>query len=258
MMTGAQFVSEFTRALHDRTIFAFKDYCRNCDTFILDDVTALGGKRATCDEFIQLVSDLRNAGKNIVLTACTAPNNLTGFDRRAQSVMASGLVADVVAPNANVRRVMLMRAGVSANVATELASRTSADGHLISGIATKIKTYTDLMGASVDMTVASRLLADTLQRAKTPLAMVRNMCEKLGVSYDAVCGRGRARALVIARQTMMAVLKGATNLSLAEIGGYVGGRDHATVVYGLAQIEKQKQSDLVLAAQINQMVSEYK
>lgn len=258
MMTGAQFVSEFTRALHDRTIFAFKDYCRNCDTFILDDVTALGGKRATCDEFIQLVSDLRNAGKNIVLTACTAPNNLTGFDRRAQSVMASGLVADVVAPNANVRRVMLMRAGVTSDVATELASRTSADGHLISGIATKIKTYTDLMGASVDMTVASRLLADTLQRAKTPLAMVRNMCEKLGVSYDAVCGRGRARALVIARQTMMAVLKGATNLSLAEIGGYVGGRDHATVVYGLAQIEKQKQSDLVLAAQINQMVSEYK
>lgn len=258
MMTGAQFVSDFTRALHDHTIFAFKDYCRNCDTFILDDVAALGGKRATCEEFIQLISDLRNAGKNVVLTANTTPNNLTGFDRRAQSVMASGLVADVTAPNANVRRVMLMRAGVTSDVATELASRTAADGHLVSGIATKVKTYAELMGTTVDMTVASRLLADTLQRAKTPIAMVRNMCEKLGVSYDAVCGRGRARALVIARQTMMAVLKGATNLSLAEIGGYVGGRDHATVVYAIAQIEKQKQGDLVLAAQINQMISEYK
>ena len=46
-MSAAQFVSEFTRALHDRTIFAFKDYCRNCDTFILDDVQVLAGKRAT-------------------------------------------------------------------------------------------------------------------------------------------------------------------------------------------------------------------
>ena len=54
MMSGSQFVSEFARALHDRTIFAFKDYCRNCDTFILDDVQVLSGKRATCDEFLQL------------------------------------------------------------------------------------------------------------------------------------------------------------------------------------------------------------
>ncbi len=258
MMSGGEFISEFTRALHDRTIFAFKDYCRNCDTFIMDDVQMLAGKRATCEEFLQLVVDLRNAGKNIVLTANAAPSNLTGFDHRAKSLLASGLVADVVAPNANVRRVILMRSGVSGDVATELASRTAADGHLVHGIATKIKTYTELMGTSVDMTVASRLLADTLQRAKTPIAMVRNMCEKLGVSYDAICGRGRARALVLARQTMMAVLKGATNLSLSEIGQYVGGRDHATVVYAIAQVEKQKQGDLVLTAQINQLIAECK
>ncbi len=258
VMTGGTFVSEFTRALHDRTVFAFKDYCRNCDTFIMDDVQMLAGKRATCEEFMQLIVDLRAAGKNIVLTANAAPNNLTGFDRRAQSLLASGLVADVAAPNANVRRVMLMRAGVASDVAGELAARTASDGHLVAGIATKIKTYSELMGTAVDMDVASRLLADTLQRAKTPLAMVRNMCEKLCVSYDAICGRGRARSLVMARQTMMAVLKSATNLSLAEIGKYVGDRDHATVVYAIAQIEKLKQSDLVLAAQINQLIAECK
>ena len=57
---------------------------------------------------------------------------------------------------------------------------------------------------------------------------------------------------------MMAVLKGATKLSLSEIGNYVGGRDHATVMYGLRQIEKQAASDLVLNAQINDMIAEYK
>ena len=258
MMTGGNFVSEFARALHDRTIFAFKDYCRNCDTFIMDDVQMLAGKRATCEEFMQLIMDLRSAGKNIVLTANAAPGNLTGFDRRAQSLMASGLVADMVQPNENVRRVMLLRAGVASDVATELAHRTAADGHLVRGVIMKIKTYNDLMGMPVDMNVASRLLADTLQRAKTPISMVRAMCEKLGVSYDAVCGRGRSRALVMARQVMMAVLKSATGLSLSEIGGYVGGRDHATVVYAISQIEKQKQTDLVLAAQINQLVAECK
>ena len=256
LMNGGQFVADFTRSLHDRTVFAFKDYCRNCDTFILDDVQSLAGKKATMDEFLQLVIDLKAAGKNVVLTSNAAPNNLTGFDRRAQSLLASGLVIDVVAPNAHVKSVLLRRAGVASDVADELAARIANDGHLVAGVATKIQAYSELMGAAVDMDVASRLLSDTLQRAKTPLAMVKNMCEKLGVSYEAVCGNGRSRNLVLARQTMMAVLKGATGLSLAEIGNYVGGRDHATVLYAVRQIEKQKANDLLLAAQIQQLINE--
>ena len=255
-MSGGQFVSEFTRSLHDRTVFAFKDFCRNCDTFILDDIQALAGKRATCEEFAQLVVDLRAAGKNIVLTANVAPNNLTGLDRRIQSLVASGLVADVVAPNKSVRRVMLTRAGVASDVADMIASRMSADGHLVGGVAMKIKTYGELMGTAVDIDVAQRLLADTLQKAKTPIAMVKQMCEKLAVSYDAVCGKGRSRAVVLARQIMMTVLKNATDMSLVEIGRVCGDRDHATVLYSIGQIEKLKQSDLMLSAQIDQLISE--
>jgi chromosomal replication initiator protein len=114
------------------------------------------------------------------------------------------------------------------------------------------------MGADVDMNVAQRLLADTLQRAKTPNELVRNMCEKLAVSYDAVCGAGRSRSLVLARQIMMVVLKNVTGLSLNEIGNFVGGRDHATVLYAIRQIEKQQASDLVLSAQIQQLIAECK
>ena len=184
-----------------------------------------------------------------------APNNLTGFDRSAQSLLASGLVADVCAPNAHVKSVMLMRAGICSDVANAIASRVANDGHLIAGIATKIKTYADLMGTSVDMDVAQRLLADTLQKTKTPSAMVREMCEKLAVSYDAVCGNGRTRSLVLARQIMMVVLKNVTGLSLSEIGNFVGGRDHATVLYAIRQIEKQQTSDLVLSSQIQQLIN---
>ena len=258
MMSGSQFVSEFARALHDRTIFAFKDYCRNCDTFILDDVQVLSGKRATCDEFLQLIIDLRAAGKNIVLVADAAPGNLTGFDHRAQSLLASGLVADVVAPTRAVRCQMFERAGVNANVANMIAGRILADGHVIAGVLNKINAYREIMGESIDENVAERILADTLKKSHSPIAIVKSMCDKLGVSYDAVCGTGRARALVLARQMMMVVLKNATGLSLSEIGQYVGGRDHATVMYGIDRIEKLKLNDLVLSAQLSQMIDEYK
>lgn len=255
MMSGGQFVSEFARSLRDKTIFAFKDYCRNCDMFILDDVCALSGKRATMDEFLQLLTDLRCAGTSVVLTANAAPNALTGFDRRMQSLFASGLVVDVVAPNAYVRRAMLKRADVDADVADELSKQIAADGHLVNGIISKIKTYTELMGERVDMNVAGRLLGDILNKNKTPLMMVKSMCEKMCVSYDEICGTSRARRLVRARQIMMAVLKNVTNLSLTEIGNVCGGRDHATVVYALSQIENQKTSDLILNAEIADLVN---
>lgn len=257
-MTGAQFVSEFTRSLKEHNVFAFKDFCRKCDTFILDDVQALSGKKASTEEFAQLVVDLRNAGKNVVLTANAMPGNLTGFDRHVQSLLASGLVADVCAPNAHVKSVMLKRAGVRGDVVDALAARVANDGHQIAGVATKIKAYVELMGAEVDMAIAQRLLADSLQASKTPSTLVREMCEKLGVSYDAVCGSGRSRSLVLARQVMMVVLKEATQLSLTEIGNFVGGRDHATVLYAIKQIEKQKANDLVLSAQIQQLIAEAK
>jgi len=258
MMSGAMFVSEFARALHDRTIFAFKDYCRNCDTFILDDVQVLAGKRATCEEFLQLIMDLRASGKNIVLTSNAAPGNLTGFDRRAQSLFASGLVADVVAPTRMVRAKIFERAGLDAKLANTIAGRVIADGHVVAGVVNKISAYTEIMGENVNETIVEKLLADTLKKSKSPIVMVKSMCEKLGVSYDAVCGTGRARALVLARQMMMVVLKNVTDLSLAEIGEYVGGRDHATVMYGIDRIEKLLATDLVMSATISEMIAEYK
>lgn len=254
MMSGGQFVADFARSLREKTIFSFKDFCRNCDMFILDDVCALAGKRATMDEFLQLLTDLHNMGKSVVLTANVAPNALTGFDRRMQSLFASGLVVDITAPNAYVRRAMLNRAGVDSFVSDELSKRISADGHLVDGVINKIKTYTELMGERVDMDVAARLLTDVLHKNKTPLMMVKSMCEKMCVSYDEICGASRARRLVRARQIMMAVLKSATNLSLTEIGNVCGGRDHATVVYALSQIESQKMSDLILNSEIDDLI----
>lgn len=253
LMSGGQFIADFARALRDHTIFSFKDYCRDCDTFILDDICALSGKRVTTEEFMQLVLDLRDAGKNIVLTSSVAPNALTGFDRRIQSVLGSGLVVDVTAPNTFVRRNMLLKSGIDRDVAEELSKSLAGDGHLVNGVISKIKTYEELMGSHVDMEIASRLLGDVLSKNKTPLSMVKSMCEKFGVSYNEVCGNSRARRLTRVRQMMMYVLKNSTNLSLTEIGNVCGGRDHATVVYAISQIENQKSSDLMLVAEIAEM-----
>jgi chromosomal replication initiator protein len=254
MMTGAQFVSEFLRAINEKSVFAFKDFCRNCDTFILDDVQTLAGKRACTDEFLALVLDLQRAGVNVVLTANAAPGSLSGFDRRVQSVFASGLTADLTAPTKSVRRVMLSRGGMPVDVADVLAARVAADGHLVAGVIKKVSAYAELMNEKITTEIAERLLADTLQKNKTPLGMVRAMCEKMGVSFEAVASAARQRSIVRARQIMMFALKSATKLSLSEIGRVLGDRDHATILYGINQIDAARKTDLILGAEIEQMI----
>ncbi|MCL1902553.1 MAG: DnaA/Hda family protein [Alphaproteobacteria bacterium] len=258
MMTGAGFVSEFQRAITMRTVFAFKDFVRDCDTFILDDVQILCGKRATSEEFMTLIIDLAKSGKNVVLTSNVAPAQLSGFDRRMQSVLASGLVVDLVAPNKAVRKNMLTRAGVSGDVAETLSGRIGANGHLVSGVSTKISAWRDIMNADVTVDIAEKLLADCLSKQKTPLSSARAMAARLGISFEDIASKSRRAAVVRARMIMMTALKSATNLSLAEIGRILGDRDHATVLYGLATVEKLKQTDLMIAAEIQQMIEECK
>ncbi len=253
-MTGATFVSEFVRAMKEGSVFAFKDFCRNCDTFILDNIQELAGKRKSCEEFLQLMLDLRERGTDILITSNTSPSNLSGFDKRLLSMLASGLTADIASPTMNVKKTMLVRSGVALNVAENLAQRLNGNGHLIAGVAKKINTYAELMGEKVTMQVAEKLLSDSLEKQKTPLASVQKMCEMLGVSFDEMCGKGRSKTLVRARQIMMFALKSGTTLSLSEIGRLCGDRDHATVLYAISQIKKLQTSDLIISAQISQMI----
>jgi chromosomal replication initiator protein len=64
----------------------------------------------------------------------------------------------------------------------------------------------------------------------------------------------RTKPIVFARQKIMCALKISTNLTLAEIGRLVGGRDHASVLYAMAQIEKIKQTDMLLEAELSELM----
>jgi chromosomal replication initiator protein len=255
-LTAAQFVSEFLRAISEKTIFAFKDFVRNCDMLIIEDIQGLIGKRASGEEFRDLMSDMIRMGKSVLITSNAAPAALTGFDRGLQAMLASGLVADMAAPDATTCAKIMVASGMDSDIASSLAGKMRADGHLAVGAAKKVAAYRELMDCEVTFEVAERLLADAIKKTRSPLGIAREMSQKLGVAFEEIESSSRTRTVVRARQIIMCALKQTTTLSLTEIGRVLGDRDHTTVLYGLAQIEKQKETDLVLSAEIEMLIKE--
>ncbi len=68
-----------------------------------------------------------------------------------------------------------------------------------------------------------------------PDTLINIALGELGISSDELRGPGRAAPLAHARQLVMLLLREECSLSLSEIGQLLGGRDHTTVLYGVAR-----------------------
>jgi len=223
---------------------------RKFDTFIMDDVQSLAGKRASVEEFASTLNDLIRMGKNVVLSCNIAPGQITDFDKRLVSLLASGLSVDLTAPDTETAEKILVRFGVPESLAKKISARVPKNGHMVAGISKKISAWAELGCGELTEEIVEKLLGDVLIKQNTPEAVVKNCCAKLGVAHADIMSGIRTRRIVFARQKIMAALKISTPLSLAQIGRLVGGRDHASVLYALAQIEKAKETDMLLDSEI--------
>ena len=74
---------------------------------------------------------------------------------------------------------------------------------------------------------------------------------RFNLSISQLLSKCRERNLVIPRQIAIHLSRKLTNLSLSEIGGYIGGRDHSTVIHADNKISEilQKDKNLQLTIQ---------
>jgi len=119
-----------------------------------------------------------------------------------------------------------------------------------------------------------------INRVESPMTVISvpepsaTICPSLAIIIDAVAKRfgvtpldiksdRRPRNLVVPRQTFMYLARRLTIKSLPQIGLYIGGRDHTTIMHGVARIEQLRgdnaeldQSIRELEIIINQMAAE--
>jgi chromosomal replication initiation ATPase DnaA len=77
------------------------------------------------------------------------------------------------------------------------------------------------------------------------LELVDNVCALRGVTRDELCGRDRSRAVAAARHELWALIYDHRErfYSFAEIGRFFG-RDHTSVIHGIAAHRRRTPRDL--------------
>ncbi len=244
---------EFVAAMRARDTHSFKAKLRGVDLLMIDDLQFVAGKDATQEECLHTINAFMDAGKRVVIACDRSPALLDGIDPRLLSRLGSGLVADIKAPEEELRHAILAAKCADApgttvpeDVLDLLAGRLRGSVRELEGALNRLLAYAQLTGEGIDMAFARatlgemlagparRVTIDDIQRAVSTHFEVKQL--------DLVSAR-RAQAIARPRQVAMYLAKKLTTRSLPEIGRKFGNRDHSTVIHAVRRIEDLRGTD---------------
>ncbi|MDB5722923.1 MAG: dnaA, partial [Alphaproteobacteria bacterium] len=259
-MSAEKFTVEFLAALRANDTIKFKQQLRSADLLMIDDVQFIAGKESTQEEFFHTMNEIISAGRRFVISSDRAPQDLDGLEPRILSRLSWGLVADINAPDLELRHSIIMKkletlpdVDVPEDVVMFLAKRINSNVRELEGALNRIAAYAMMQNRVIDIEFVTEVLSNIL-RANQRRISIDEIQSKVSEHYRIrkaeMTSARRAREVARPRQVAMYLSKQLTPRSLPEIGRRFGGRDHTTVIHAVRQIEKLRAQDAELDADI--------
>ncbi|MEZ5989475.1 MAG: chromosomal replication initiator protein DnaA [Planctomycetota bacterium] len=257
------FVNQFISAVQNGDLESFRFKYRKVDMLLIDDVQFLEGKTRTQEEFFHTFNSLHNAGRQIVLTSDRGPKEIATLQERLVSRMRWGMVMKIEPPCFETRIAIVKRkAGlrgydVSPEVACAIAEAIDTNIRELEGAVTKVIGLANLSGRRIDLPLVHEALRDLLPRRTgvTVQEILEAVSREFGVTAREIQGKRRSKSVVLARQVAMHQARKLTSLSLEQIGGFFGGRDHSTVLHSIKKVDAALETDRDLAQRIQRLAS---
>ena len=259
-MSAEKFMVEFVAALRANETIAFKQQLRSADLLMIDDVQFIAGKESTQEEFFHTMNEIISAGRRLVISSDRAPQDLDGIEPRILSRLSWGLVADINAADLELRFNIIVKkletlpeVKVPDEVVMYLAKRISSNVRELEGALNRIAAYAMMSGRPIDIDFTNEVLANILRANQRRISIDEiqsRVSDHYRIRKAEMTSARRAREVARPRQVAMYLSKQLTPRSLPEIGRRFGGRDHTTVIHAVRQIEKLRQSDAELDADI--------
>ena len=267
-ISAERFMYQFVKSIKANDMVKFKEYFRNTDILIIDDIQFMNGKEAMQEEFFHTFNALLDKGSQVVISADRAPNKLSRIQDRIKSRFAGGLVVDIQKPDYELRSKIVKQKTEELNVF--YSNQINISEEIQKFISTEITTsIRELVGAINRVVSFSRIynkipnlsevkvvLKDLLNigENKVTIDLIQStVCKFFKISKNEMLSSRRSRYLVRPRQTAIYLTKILTSKSLPEIGREFSNRDHTTIIHSVKTIEKLKEKDQEMNNNINNL-----
>ena len=248
---ASEYVSDVVRAYQQKSFEEFKRYYHSLDLLLIDDIQFFAGKSRTQEEFFYLFNTLIEAHKQVVITCDKYPKEIEGFEERLISRFGWGLTVALEPPELEMRVAILLAKAAAVGmrmdeqVAFFIAKHIRSNVRELEGALKRILAYVSFHGGEINLTLAKDALRDLLAVQNRQISIEniqKTVADYYKIRVSDMHSKKRSRAVARPRQVAMALSKELTQLSLPEIGGNFGGRDHTTVLHACRQIAKLRES----------------
>ena len=267
-ISAERFMYQFVKSIKSNEMVKFKDYFRNTDILLIDDIQFMNGKEAMQEEFFHTFNALLDKNSQIIISADRPPNKLSRIQERIKSRFSGGLVVDIQNPDYELRYKIIKSKTeelrfsysnqiiISEELQKFLSNEINTSIRELVGALNRIVSFTRIYNKVPSLAEAKVILKDLLNLTenKVDIDTIQTLvCKFYKISKNEMLSPRRSRYLVRPRQTAIYLAKMLTSKSLPEIGRLFSNRDHTTVIHSVKTIERLRKEDSELNINIDSL-----
>ena len=267
-ISAERFMYQFVKSIKSNDMVKFKEYFRNTDILLIDDIQFMNGKEAMQEEFFHTFNALLDKGSQIIVSADRAPNKLSRIQERIKSRFSGGLVVDIQKPDYELRKkivdqkteelnkIYFDQIKISKEIQDYISTEITVSIRELVGAINRIVSFSRIYNKTPNLAETKIVLKDLLNLSenKVTIDLIQTLvCKFFKISKNEMLSSRRSRYLVRPRQTAIYLTKILTSKSLPEIGREFSNRDHTTIIHSVKTIEKLKENNPEMVDNINKL-----
>jgi len=251
LYTSAEaFTNEFVASVRAKRMDRFNQrYREGCQLLVVEDVQFLKRKKATQIELFHTLGHLLDVGGRVVLTGDSLPLAIEGLDPRLRAQISAGLVAELEAPDAEVRRHILRDKAAAGGVRLPedclqlLVDSVRGNVRDLEAVLTQIVAAASLLERRIDIDLTRHALQKVVPELPSEACLeIPTVMEVVGAFFklrpESLASRSRRHEVLVPRQLAMYLCCRRTQASVAKIAEAFG-RAHPAVRNAVLRVEKR-------------------
>ncbi len=252
------FTEHVVQAIRSGEMAAFRRAYRSKDVLLLDDVHVFSRKNSTQEELFHTFNTLHLAGKQIILSANCAPQDLQLVEPRLVSRFEWGIVMPLEPIKAEElllvlrKKCVAIQFPVSHKVEEFLCKAFSSSPKALCAALEALALRAHLsesadgrraqLSTNLSVITVRDLLLDLMEDEERqllkPEKIVQAVAESFGIRLEDIFGKSQSREFVTPRQLAMYLCRQTLKMSFTKIGDYFK-RDHSTVMSGIRRVRNE-------------------